>query len=279
MVPVLVMYRSRGRGALVLCCVLLACALGFRGIFAGVDETIAPAVEPTWRSGKSVAIAVRDGSARFSLPTPNPNARTLVIVSALATSDERFPVQLDARGIRPSEVVPPAVAPVAARRAPHRVPVSLPPISEPSKTIPPSERTFYVMVRDGDVASPSNYQAVRGRLRAVGRRVQVYVDREDEAGADVLREIVATFDDAILPVARPIDRPAPGIDVDGDGRFTVLMSSWLSRLAAGRHAVDGFVRGADLDLDLAAAVQQPLRHDLPERHARRRPAPAHGSCP
>ena len=41
-------------------------------------------------------------------------------------------------------------------------------------------------------------------------------------------------------------------DVDGDGRFTVLMSSWLTRLAGGRHAVDGYVRGADFDATLAA---------------------------
>ena len=41
-------------------------------------------------------------------------------------------------------------------------------------------------------------------------------------------------------------------DIDGDGRFTVLLSSWLTRLAGGRHAVDGFVRGADLDPNLDA---------------------------
>ena len=39
--------------------------------------------------------------------------------------------------------------------------------------------------------------------------------------------------------------PAP--DVDGDGRFTVLLSSWLDHLGGGRYAVDGFVRVADLD--------------------------------
>ncbi len=39
--------------------------------------------------------------------------------------------------------------------------------------------------------------------------------------------------------------PAP--DVDGDGRFTVLVSSWLEHLGGGRYAVDGFIRVADLD--------------------------------
>src|SRR5262249_1998694 len=36
-------------------------------------------------------------------------------------------------------------------------------------------------------------------------------------------------------------------DVDGDGRFTVLLSSWLDHLGDDRHAVDGFVKVADLD--------------------------------
>ena len=40
-------------------------------------------------------------------------------------------------------------------------------------------------------------------------------------------------------------------DVDQDGRFTILLSSWLEHLAGGRYAVDGFVRVADLDRDLA----------------------------
>ena len=36
-------------------------------------------------------------------------------------------------------------------------------------------------------------------------------------------------------------------DVDGDGRFTILLSSWLDHLGGGRYPVDGFVRVADLD--------------------------------
>ena len=100
----------------------------------------------------------------------------------------------------------------------------------------------------------SNYQAVEGRLRAVGRRIQVYVDARDlaDVSPETLRDIVATFDETIYPDAAARSRPA--VDVDGDGRFTVLFSSWLARLAGGKASVDGFVRGADLDLSLG----QPL---------------------
>ncbi len=108
------------------------------------------------------------------------------------------------------------------------------------------------MVRDGDVASASNYLAVRGVLRAVGKRVQVYVASEDVGQVDpeLLKDLVATFDDRIFPVAAASVGLAR--DVDGDGRFTVLLSSWLSRLGNGRNAVDGFVRVSDLDLAFSA---------------------------
>jgi hypothetical protein len=104
-----------------------------------------------------------------------------------------------------------------------------------------------MMVRDGDVASPSNYVAVPCVLRAVGQRVQVYVATEDSGQVDpsVLADVVSTFDEHIFPLAASVVGLAD--DVDGDGRFTVMLSSWLGRLGGGRHAVDGFLRVTDLD--------------------------------
>src|SRR5262249_3649941 len=61
---------------------------------------------------------------------------------------------------------------------------------------------------------------------------------------------VATFDRRVFPTAATTFGRAR--DVDGDGRFTVLMSNWLNRLAGGRHAVDGYVRAADFDAALAS---------------------------
>jgi hypothetical protein len=108
------------------------------------------------------------------------------------------------------------------------------------------------MVRDGDAASASNYETVRGRLRAVGHQVQVYVDDRDVSAVapEVLRDVVTTFDDRVFPVAAGTIGQAR--DVDGDGRFTVLVSGRLTRLAGGRYAVDGFVRGADFASGLPA---------------------------
>jgi hypothetical protein len=103
------------------------------------------------------------------------------------------------------------------------------------------------MVRDGDVAASSNYLAVKGVLRATGKRVQVYVAEEDlgQVDGELLKDLVVTFDERVFPVAARATGVAA--DVDGDGRFTILLSSWLNRLGSGRNAVDGFVRVTDLD--------------------------------
>jgi len=205
-------------------------------------------------TGRPVAVAVRRGQARFTVPTPNAGSRTLVIVSALARGPGAYPVRLAARGVDPEGLGPPPAEPdpETAPGVPDLSVGPLEPVLAPTTAAPARERTFHLMVRDGDVASPSNYLAVKGTLRAVGSRVQVYVDGDDAGavGPEVLRDLIATFDGRVFPAAARSFGQAR--DADGDGRFTVLMSSWLTRLAGGRHAVDGFVRGADLDTDLPA---------------------------
>jgi hypothetical protein len=104
-----------------------------------------------------------------------------------------------------------------------------------------------MLVRDGDSGSPSNYTAIRGVLKGVGREVQVYVAAEDveQVSGSLVQDLINTFDDRIFPLtSRRVGRAS---DVDGDGRFTILFSSWLDHLGGGRHPVDGFVRVADLD--------------------------------
>ncbi len=215
-----------------------------------VEPTGATPAPAPWPDGRPVAVEVRRGRATFDVPTAGPGSRTLVIVSALAKGPGPFPVRLLARSAdraRPPEV--------AAERPPRPPILDGPrpgPIPPPSAATPPADRTFFVMVKGGDAARASNYLAVPGRLRAVGRRVQVYVDAGDvgAVGPGTLRDIVSTFDDRIFPTAA--DRFGRALDVDGDGRFTVFLSGWLGRLADGRVRVDGFVRGADLDATLAA---------------------------
>jgi len=197
--------------------------------------------------GSSMAIAVRDGSARFRVPTPGPTSEVLVVVSALARSRGPYPIRL---AVREAQEMSPAARADDGQRRP---PAFLSPaylagaLPLPPEGLPPSSRLFHMMVKDGDVQSASNYTAVRGVLKGVGRRIQVYVALEDaqDVRDETIKDVITSFDDRIYPVAA--ERFGAANDVDGDGRFTVLISSWLGHLGGGRYSVDGFVRVADLD--------------------------------
>ena len=63
---------------------------------------------------------------------------------------------------------------------------------------------------------------------------------------NLVQDLIVTFDDRIYPRHGHAEFGAAR-DVDGDGRFTILLSSWLDHLGGGRYPVDGFVRVADLD--------------------------------
>jgi hypothetical protein len=233
--------RRGGLGIVLAALIVVLAALEART----VDPPAGRSGREAWSPGAPVGIAVRDGRATFRFPSPSPGAECAVIVSALSRSAGQFPIRLEAHGA--TWTTAPETVDVGGTglrsMSPHRP-------ASPSKTssirTAPS-RVFHLMVRDGDVTSASNYLAVRGVLRAVGRRIQVYVAAEDVAAVDhlLLDDLVSTFDDQILPVAARSVGLAH--DVDGDGRFTVLLSSWLRRLGSGKHAVDGFVRVTDLD--------------------------------
>ena len=205
----------------------------------------APGESGVWPVGVAQPIAVVAGKARFVAPSGATSARTLVIVSALAKNPGRYPIRITARSARRAE--PPARAddgPATTPRPSPKLQVA-PPVGPRSK--PPETRTFYLPVRDGDPSSPSNYVAVLARLRGSSAGVEVYVDPTDLARVDdaTVRDVVKTLDERILPVSRRTIGTAD--DVDGDGRFAVLLSGWLGQLADGKLAVDGYVRGADFE--------------------------------
>lgn len=222
-------------------------AFAFAFLVAAV--TLAHAGES--RHDQPAAIAVASGRARFDLPGREKSSKTLVVVSVLASRAGPIPVNLTMTEV-----------PVAKSLA--AVPFSMPiPIhSSPAATAvvrlaahaepppPPAHRTFSMMVREGDPVCSANYLPVQGRLAAWGRHAQVYVDARDfdVVSALVVREIVRTFDDEIHPSADR--RFGPARDTDGDGRFTILITGWLSRLGGGRLATDGCFRPADLDFQL-----------------------------
>ncbi|MDR3637042.1 MAG: hypothetical protein P4L84_24780 [Isosphaeraceae bacterium] len=224
----------------------LALAALLTSVRAGSELVPAAGVSvPGQQAWKPLPIAVNAGRARFTVPTPGAHSRTVVVVSSLARGPKTFPVRLTAKGTTRTE--PPVLAQAAAQAEAKLEPLKPQPIGEPAIGLPPRERSFQLMVRTGDVASAGNYEPITAELSAVGYRVQVYIDKHDVGSvtAETLRDLVTTFDDQILPLASRNFGVAR--DVDGDGRFTVFMTSWLTRLGGGKYAVDGFVRGADFD--------------------------------
>jgi hypothetical protein len=229
---------------------LAAVILGVAGAIADDSAPLKPNASRWAEVGEPVPVAVNNGVARFSVPTAAKHDRTLVIVSSLARGAKTHDVSLTASAAATWTL------PQRTREGLHRSPevprTRANPIPPKPARLPPSERTFHLMVRQGDPTSASNYLAVRGVLRGAGERVQVYVDARarEVVSEELLRDIIVTFDSQIFP--RAARHWGPARDVDGDGRFTVLLTDWLSRFGGGRLAVEGFVRGADLDPRMSA---------------------------
>ena len=222
---------------------VLLVTMASAGAWAFFDAPARPNLPPP-ESG-AIRVPVHDGRASIDLPVTTRRGRWLVVASVLTREPGRYPVTLKVAATatpRPLQPLPaaPSRPPRLAAHAPEKR-------STATNRTPPNEKTFSIMVRAGDPTSASNYVPVPATLRSVGRKVQVYVDHRDRETVDDarLRAIVETFDREILPASALLRGEAD--DTDGDGRFTILLSSWLAHLGGGRLAVDGFVRGADLD--------------------------------
>lgn len=220
---------------------------------AGFRNAVPEPLEDPSRTlmAEPLIVPVVHGEAEFDLPASVAGSGHLLVVSALASEPGPFPVTvraIESSGDRPLIGSPLERLPSDRLELPpeRRAPVARPP------SAPHPIKRFAVLVRDGDPASAGNYLQVEGHLRAVGGGIQIYVDRNDVplVTSAVLNDLVATFDERILPdSAREVGL---ALDVDGDGRFTVLLSSWLSRMAGGKVRIDGFVRGSDFNRTLSS---------------------------
>lgn len=137
---------------------------------------------------------------------------------------------------------------------------------------PPAVKTFHLFTGARDLENPRQYQALTADLHGTGKHCQVYVDRGDKflpgLGATVA-EIIRVFDDEVQPWAsRRLGRV---VDVDRDGRFTILLSRWLDKLQNGTVHIDGFVRGSDFLLDMAPPFSN--RCDMLYLNANLKPGP------
>jgi hypothetical protein len=113
-------------------------------------------------------------------------------------------------------------------------------------------REFCLHVTDGDLDDPKQYARVKTRSVACGKRVRVFVDqqlKEDEVSPARIDELVQMLETEILP--RVESQFGSLRDVDGDGRFALVLTPWLSRLQGGRTSLGGMVRSSDFQLDVS----------------------------
>jgi hypothetical protein len=202
-------------------------------------------------------LAVCDGRLEAILSTAHADDQFLLILGSLRRTEGVCKVHISTGATDDAELLPlqrPAPDPVwqrrveelAERQAETRLRLAA---AEdfPAKD-PPRQKTFHLFVKDGDVNNPAGYAAVPAVLAGVGQHCQVYVDasHKDLAGLEpTIADLIRTFDTEVRP--RGLGHV---LDVDRDGRYTILMSGWLSKLQNGRTKLSGFVRGSDYCRDL-----------------------------
>ena len=247
-----------------------------------------------WRVGKPVPIAVRQGRASFRAPARTAGSESLVVVSSLSREKGPFSVQLAARPgehrIGSSLAVDGLPACVRAQCSGYSTTRG----SRPShdcrirpghllRTSPRAcagsarERVFHMLVRDGDVYSPSNYVAVPAVLRGVGRRIQVYVAREDldVGGSRGVGDIINAFDDRIFPADFESIRTRAG----RRRRRSLHGPSLKLARSPGRGPFCGrrIRQSGRSRPHVSPAAGKSMRRDVPEHLARERAVSPHGA--
>ncbi|HEV8068226.1 MAG TPA: hypothetical protein VGP76_10840 [Planctomycetaceae bacterium] len=228
-----------------------------------------PAIVP----GAAYAVDVDGDQAVLDLDF-QPNSRYVVVISSLAPSTGSFAVAASSRTIVSAEfhlrrLVPlesisapsdsrmsrpskPAAPPNTAAVTAAQTPSPIPPVksSHGPKADAPSPagalRAFALHVTDGSLDDPNQYAKVPAHEVARGRNVRVYLDDQQSLGElapGLVRSIAELFDNELIPRFGEVFGTYR--DVDGDGRFSVLLSPWLARLQGGRTSIGGFVRGSD----------------------------------
>ncbi|MGE3805982.1 MAG: hypothetical protein AB7K24_15015, partial [Gemmataceae bacterium] len=214
--------------------------------------------------GPIVPVAVKKGHAEVVLPTAQPGDKYYLILGSLSTDagPHRVRVTTEACAEVPTLVESSASAGHVSKNLRRRQIERLQrarqrhDLEQPvaAKRAPAAQRTFHLFVKRTEFDDPDSYVAVRADLKGHGEHCQVYVDKDVAYSARLqaaVDDVVRTFDQDVYPSSRELGQ---ALDVDRDGRFTILFSGWLDRLCDGTVAIGGFVRGSDFYRDLPAPL-------------------------
>ena len=202
------------------------------------------------------AVDVAFDRTRMDL-TFDEKSRYLLIVGSLGSGHNVRTATLSSEPIKATSLMSAQlVAPLVQEQKPHKSTVASAKRSGENKTAAvksPAVRHFHLHVTDGSLDDARHYVRVAAQLVGEGREVQVYLDRqqtEKQLSNGLVDSIVRLLDDNLLPRFR---RQVGGFrDVDGDGKFTVLLSPWLDKLQGGKTSLGGFVRESDFRTDIEA---------------------------
>jgi hypothetical protein len=224
-----------------------------------VVGTVARAESPV----EVIPLAVRDGRCECVIPTPHANDKYYLVVGsvtrdlgphrvAIQTSATPDAVSITREVIQVADSWQRRIRATADRLEKARG--NQPAPHEYRRAVePPKQKVFHVFVSDRDPLDTSGYVAVTADLSGTGEHCLVYVDRAlpDPARLEsTVKDVIATFDNDIYSQA--CKRLGHSLDVDRDGRFTILLTPWLDKLGGGKIKLDGFVHGSDFYRDLDA---------------------------
>lgn len=259
--------------------VLLAGALtlGIGAAWVASDFRPIPPICQSCQMDVPYAVDVQEDQATFDLPF-QANTRYRVIIGSVTDHQVESSLTLSAERIPNIARFPLSEVPAVQSAIPEQFrttwkrPSGPPTRHQPTNTHIPAERTFHLHVTDGPLDDPRQYAKVTGRRVAEGRFVRVFLDsnmHEGQLAAGLVPEIVRLFDEQIVPGSRPV--LGTFRDVDGDGKFAILISPWLGKLQGGKTALGGFVRGSDFQ----TAVKPPFGNqaDIMYLSANLRPGP------
>ncbi len=229
---------------------------------AALAALSALAATPAERSyDRETPLAVLGGKCTFVLPAGGPGTKFLLIVGSLSRGSLPYSVTVHTEPTADAVTLPrtdddpgPAwrrrVDDLADRLEQARN-VRPPAADYPPAADPPRHHDFFVFTGGSGFSDPTSYSPVRGDLRGTGRRCLVYLDHDyadPHALQPVVDEVIRVFDGEVYPAARA--GAGRCLDVDRDGRFTVLLSPRLSGLTRGKGTLSGFVRGSDFHREL-----------------------------
>lgn len=231
-------------------------------LYLSPDHPVKLLISNLGHSSQSSLMTVRavplSGTPQYR-PTP---LDTNLFVSAKATNRTRGDGEVTAEPRRPND----DGRLIGSAGAPPSLPLgrghsTKKPLTAPRLAVelpqPPANRDFWLHVTAEPLEDSRGYQRVRGRLAVTRQSVQVYVDSSlhtskgcPQTIQDLALEIGQRLELTVLPEIGSLLGTVA--DVDRDGRLTVLITPWLSRLRGGETQVRGFVRSSDFREDIVS---------------------------